>query len=174
MLPKYDFDRNATYVIAGGLGGLGRSIARWMANRNAKNLILLSRSSVRSEAAQSLLDDLKAKGVNVAAPSCDVGDMQALSSTLAECSKTMPRIKGCIQASMVLKVRLWCFVKYRKRETDMILGWNFRELESGRVQRSRETQSGWVMASAYTFAKRDGFLCSAIIALRCGRASRPV
>ena len=112
MLPTYNFDSNATYVIAGGLGGLGRSIARWMADRNVKNLILLSRSGVRSEAAQSTLDDLKAKGVNVAAPSCDVGDMQALSSTLAECRKTMPPIKGCIQASMVLKVRSCYFPKY--------------------------------------------------------------
>jgi hypothetical protein len=77
-----------------------------MADRNAKNLILLSRSSVRNKAAETLLDDLKAKSVNVAAPSCDVGDKEALSSALAECSKTMPRIKGCIQASMVLNVIL--------------------------------------------------------------------
>jgi KR domain/Phosphopantetheine attachment site len=106
MLPRYNFNSNATYLIAGGLGGLGRSIARWMAERKAKNLILLSRSGIQHEAARILLDELKAKGVNVAAPPCDVSDLQALSFTLAECSKTMPPIKGCIQASMVLKVRL--------------------------------------------------------------------
>jgi NAD(P)-dependent dehydrogenase (short-subunit alcohol dehydrogenase family) len=106
MLPTYNFDADATYLIAGGLGGLGRSIARWMADRNAKNLILLSRSGVQSKASQILLDDLEAKGVNVAAPPCDVTNLQALTSTLAAYSQTMPPIQGCIQASMVLRVRL--------------------------------------------------------------------
>ena len=102
--PTYSFDENATYLISGGLGGIGRSIARWMAVRNAKHLILLSRSGVKTEAAQSLMDELKIGGVNAVAPICDVSDMASLASVLAKCSKEMPPIKGCIQASMVLKV----------------------------------------------------------------------
>lgn len=104
MLPTYSFDPNASYLIAGGLGGLGRSIARWMASRNAKHLILLSRSSTHSPAAQALLDELRAKGVNLATPPCDVSNRTSLISALAEARKTMPQIKGCIQGSMVLKV----------------------------------------------------------------------
>lgn len=34
--PKYSFDPSASYAISGGLGGLGRSIARWMASRGAR------------------------------------------------------------------------------------------------------------------------------------------
>lgn len=67
-------------------------------------MILLSRSGPQSEAAQLLMGELKAQNVNVAAPLCDVSDMQMMSSVLEECNKTMPPIKGCIQGSMVLKV----------------------------------------------------------------------
>ncbi|KAG8412859.1 hypothetical protein J3459_013734 [Metarhizium acridum] len=35
---------NATYVIAGGLGSLGRSLASYMAESGAKNIVFLSRS----------------------------------------------------------------------------------------------------------------------------------
>ena len=96
-------------MIAGGLGGLGRSAARWMASRGVKHLILLSRSSVRSQASIALLEDLNSMGVHVTAPACDVSDEHSLSAVLAECAQTSPAIKGAIQASMVLKVRLCSF-----------------------------------------------------------------
>ena len=53
--PSYSLDPQATYVIARGFGGLGRSAARWMARRGAQTLILLSRSGPRSQAALTLL-----------------------------------------------------------------------------------------------------------------------
>lgn len=102
--PSWYFDTNATYVISGGLGGIGRSIARWMGTRNAKHLILLSRSGARGEAALTLVQELETKGVEVVAPSCDVSDERALMATLEQFSKILPPIKGCIQGSMVLKV----------------------------------------------------------------------
>ena len=103
--PSYFFDENATYLIAGGLGGLGRSIARWMVSRGARYLILLSRFGPRNEAAYTLLEELRTRGVQVEVPACDVAVAESLLTALSECAKTMPAIKGCIQGSMVLKVR---------------------------------------------------------------------
>lgn len=103
-MPSYSFDEESTYVIAGGLGGLGRSIARWMVSRNAKNLILLSRSRTHAIEVQNLLRELREKGVTVATPACDIGNRESLALALASC-REMPTIKGCIQAAMVLKVR---------------------------------------------------------------------
>ncbi|WP_158500203.1 type I polyketide synthase [Sinorhizobium arboris] len=37
-------DGDATYVITGGLGGIGKSVARWLANEGAKNIVLVGRS----------------------------------------------------------------------------------------------------------------------------------
>ncbi|KAI1029050.1 hypothetical protein LB504_012981 [Fusarium proliferatum] len=101
--PTYYFDPDASYLLSGGLGGLGRSAARWMASRGAKNLILLSRSGTTRPAAQELMKELAAAGVTASAPQCDVSDRAALERVLNDCAKTMPPIKGCIQGSMVLK-----------------------------------------------------------------------
>ncbi|KAL8726146.1 MAG: hypothetical protein Q9166_006903 [cf. Caloplaca sp. 2 TL-2023] len=101
--PRWYFDENATYVITGGLGGLGRSIARWMTSRRAKYLLLLSRTGAKDEAAVSLLEELKEKGVNVAAPACDISDERTLVSILKQYAETFPPIKGCIQGAMVLR-----------------------------------------------------------------------
>ena len=79
-----------------------------MADRGARHLILLSRSGPRTEAAATLLADLRAQGVRVEAPACDVSSHEALSQVLEVCAETMPRIKGCIQGAMVLRVRLFC------------------------------------------------------------------
>ena len=102
---RYNFDPDATYVIAGASGGLGRSIARWMGGRGARNLILLSRSGMTSEAAMALMAELLEQKINAVALSCDVSKAEVLSRALKEC-ESMPPVKGCIQASLALKVSL--------------------------------------------------------------------
>jgi NAD(P)-dependent dehydrogenase (short-subunit alcohol dehydrogenase family) len=107
ILPRksdYEFDCNASYLIAGGLGGLGRTMALWMTNRGARHLILLTRSGPRSKAAIALIEELKAMGVDVNATPCDISVKESLQSTLSLCSKSMPPIKGCVAGAMVLRV----------------------------------------------------------------------
>jgi NAD(P)-dependent dehydrogenase (short-subunit alcohol dehydrogenase family) len=102
----YDFDPAASFVISGGLGGLGRSMARWMSARGAKYLILLSRSGNTRDSSRELISDLESMGVNVATPQCDVSDVNSLTKALDDCyAKGFPKVKGCIQGSMVLKVK---------------------------------------------------------------------
>ncbi|MCJ1386254.1 hypothetical protein MMC17_009380 [Xylographa soralifera] len=100
--PDYHFDEHSSYLIAGGLGGLGRSAARWMVNRGVRNLILLSRSGAQSESAVTLIEELKAKGAHVEAPACDITKLDMLRTVLERCARTMPPVKGVIQGSMVL------------------------------------------------------------------------
>ncbi|KAH8806011.1 fatty acid synthase S-acetyltransferase [Xylogone sp. PMI_703] len=99
---KY-FDENASYLIAGGLGGLARSMVRWMIDRNLKNVILCSRSGPNSEVGKSMIKELQEKGVNAAVYACDVSDATQLASVLKDCQQKMPPIKGCIQSAMVLR-----------------------------------------------------------------------
>ncbi len=98
------FDPQASYVISGGLGGLGMSIARWMASRGAKNLILLSRRGPVTDTAKAFISELEQQCDRIVAPATDVSDLEALTATISECLASMPPIKGCIQGSMVLKV----------------------------------------------------------------------
>ncbi len=101
---EWTFDENASYLIVGGLGGLGRAIISWMARKGAKNLIVMSRSGAdSSRAAADVINGLRQRGLTVAALKCDVSDEVALSTALAECAGSMPPIKGCINAAMVLQ-----------------------------------------------------------------------
>lgn len=95
-------DPDASYVIVGASGGLGRAIAMWMAGRGAKHLILLSRSGATSPAAQKNVTELHELGVNVAAPKCDVSDEESVGLALQDCARTMPAVKGCINSAMAL------------------------------------------------------------------------
>lgn len=73
-----------------------------MADRGAKNIMLLSRSSPKTTDAVDLLRDLRALGVNCQTPKCDVSSAESLRRVLVE-NVTSP-IKGCVQGTMVLKV----------------------------------------------------------------------
>ena len=107
-------------MISGGLGGIGRSTARWMVDRGARNLVLLSRSGPQNTNAAVLLRDLQAKGARVETPVCDVTNWDSISSVFAQIVQTMPPIKGCIQGSMVLKVILIHFLLSVQDPKDLI------------------------------------------------------
>ncbi|KAI4168739.1 MAG: hypothetical protein LQ343_006175 [Gyalolechia ehrenbergii] len=116
-LPTYEFDANASYVIVGGLGGLGRSVARWMASLKARHLILLGSSNPIREAGKVLVEELQAQGVSIATPPCDVSDKAALERIINHCRETMPPIKGCIQGAMVLRDSSFANMSYENFHT---------------------------------------------------------
>ena len=105
--PSTSLDPDATYVISGGLGGLGRNIAHWLADRGARNLLLLSRSGLQSPKAQELVKQLQAREVRIMIQSCDVSNQESLQKVLDRCRQQMAPIKGCIQAAMVLRDALY-------------------------------------------------------------------
>lgn len=75
-----------------------------MADRNAKYFILLSRSGAKSKDATDLVSDMSQRGVRIAAPPCDISTEGAILNVLRDQEHKMPPVKGCIQATMVLKV----------------------------------------------------------------------
>jgi NAD(P)-dependent dehydrogenase (short-subunit alcohol dehydrogenase family) len=76
-----------------------------MARRGARCILILSRSGSQTKGVIDLIRELKGSGVKVAAPPCDISDATALETVLAQHLEAMPPIKGCIQSSMVLRVR---------------------------------------------------------------------
>ncbi|KAL8962775.1 MAG: hypothetical protein Q9193_000877 [Seirophora villosa] len=112
---NFTLHENASYLIAGGLGGLGRCVARWLVNRGAKNLLLLSRSGPSdNEEAMKLLIELRDHGVRVETPICDIADIRALKHILQQQSSKMPPIKGCFQASMVLRDSMFATMSHNE------------------------------------------------------------
>jgi NADPH:quinone reductase-like Zn-dependent oxidoreductase/NADP-dependent 3-hydroxy acid dehydrogenase YdfG len=96
---------DATYVLAGGLGGLGRSLAKLMVDSGAKHLVFLSRSGPGSAAAQSISEDFGPRGVIVEFYGCDVTDVESVSRVFATIAKNAlwPPIRGIIQSAAVLR-----------------------------------------------------------------------
>ncbi|KAL4738027.1 hypothetical protein BDV11DRAFT_216252 [Aspergillus similis] len=99
--PKLRAD--ASYLLVGGVGGLGRSLASWMVEHGAKHLILLSRSAGKQDSSV-FVNGLRDAGCRVAAISCDVTDRTDLDRALAAASELrFPPVRGVIQGAMVLQ-----------------------------------------------------------------------
>jgi len=75
-----------------------------MVSRGARHLVLLSRSGPKSDTAQELIRELQGKDVEIVAPACDVSDRLALQRVFSGIQKTLPPVKGCIQATVALRV----------------------------------------------------------------------
>lgn len=90
---------DATYAITGGLGGLGRAIACWMAQQGARHIVLVSRSAAAdSEIAQAL----ERMGTQVQAIQADVSRADQLAAALQQIEAGMPPLRGVIHAAGVL------------------------------------------------------------------------
>ncbi|KAL7775796.1 hypothetical protein CFE70_009640 [Pyrenophora teres f. teres 0-1] len=100
-------DSSASYLLSGGLGGLGRSIAHWLVKHGAKNLIFISRSGAASSSAQAFISSLHSSHIRTAILQCDISDCLELSDQLATTLKTFPPIKGIIQGAMTLNDSLF-------------------------------------------------------------------
>ncbi|KIW56108.1 hypothetical protein PV05_04791 [Exophiala xenobiotica] len=98
-----NFDPKASYVLAGGSGGIGPLIAAWMADHGAKNLIVLSRSGIQRPDAKEVYDALGVRGVAVKDVKCDITDPSAVAAAVEEYQKTMPPVKGVIMGAVKLE-----------------------------------------------------------------------
>lgn len=101
---EYTFDKNSTYVLAGGLGGIGRSIGQWMASKGAKHLVFLSRTGKITDSVEQMINVLRNNGCHAHIYACDVADATRVKEVMQEITRNLPQVKGCIQGSMVLRV----------------------------------------------------------------------
>lgn len=94
-------DPNASYLLVGGLGGLGRSLANLLVCLGARNLCFISRSGDRSSQAKSLIQVLSERAIQTRVYRCNIANAKQLAETLKCCGKVHP-IKGVFQCAMVL------------------------------------------------------------------------
>lgn len=92
--------------MTGGTRGIGLDIARWLPEKGARHLILISRSGAASEKSQQALRTLEAEGVTVEVCRCDIGDSADLAQALVPVLKRMPPARGVVYGAMVLRVSL--------------------------------------------------------------------
>ncbi len=94
-----------TYLVTGGLRGFGLATARWLADRGAMHLALVSRQGRPSPEDAILIAEMHKRGVSVHTIATDVADAKALRATLRRLKKNAPPLRGVFHAAMVLRDR---------------------------------------------------------------------
>ena len=108
---------DATYLVTGGLGGIGLAVARWLAEQGAKHLLLLGRTGLPprdqwdrlapgSSAGRRIaaVAAIEALGAHVEVSAIDVAADGALQSCLeTRCVAGRPPVRGVFHAAGVLK-----------------------------------------------------------------------
>jgi NAD(P)-dependent dehydrogenase (short-subunit alcohol dehydrogenase family) len=97
-------NEDATYIIIGGTGGIGRSITKWMVSKGAKNIVIVSRSEKISEKVGQLIQESKELGANVIVRRCDVSDNLDVIRMVKDITTQLPPVRGLIHSAMVLDV----------------------------------------------------------------------
>ncbi|KAL8730919.1 MAG: hypothetical protein Q9181_004491 [Wetmoreana brouardii] len=123
---------DATYVLVGGLGGLGRGLASYLADHGANHIAFFSRTEDVRPAARKVLDQLKKRNVEARVYVCDITDSEAVERVVAQIGNEMPPIKGVIQGAMVLRDGLFETMPYEnwvQATAPKIRGsWNLHQL----------------------------------------------
>ncbi|OAA65486.1 polyketide synthase [Niveomyces insectorum RCEF 264] len=121
---------DATYILIGGTGGLGRSMARWMAGKGARHIVLVSRTGSATGVVKTLIDDLAAQtGAQVVVRQCNVVDRQSVDDLLSQGLAGLPPVRGVVHGTMVLRDVLFEKMAYADYaevvEGKVRGGWNF-------------------------------------------------
>ncbi|QRR36015.1 type I polyketide synthase [Hydrogenophaga sp. YM1] len=89
---------DASYLVTGGLTGLGLVTARWLAREGARHLVLMGRRAPSAEA-QAAIAELEAAGVRVRVAQGDVADAAQVSAVVDGLGRDMPRLRGVVHAA---------------------------------------------------------------------------
>ncbi|NEQ06321.1 MAG: SDR family NAD(P)-dependent oxidoreductase, partial [Moorea sp. SIO4E2] len=95
------FRDDASYLITGGLGGIGLLVARWMVERGAKHLVLLGRSSP-DETARKKLTELEQTGAFVVVEKADVSDLESMTRVMSNIEQSNLPLAGVIHSAGML------------------------------------------------------------------------
>jgi acyl transferase domain-containing protein/acyl carrier protein len=92
---------DGTYLVTGGLGGLGLTVARWLVEQGAQHLVLMGRSGP-SDAAREVLEELEEAGARVVVAAADVAREEQVAKVLDEARRGGQPLKGVVHAAGVL------------------------------------------------------------------------
>jgi acyl transferase domain-containing protein/NADPH:quinone reductase-like Zn-dependent oxidoreductase/acyl carrier protein len=157
-------DPSGTYLITGGLGGLGLIIARGLAADGARDILLVSRRPPDAEA-QARIKDIEELGATVRVGCADVGDRAALAEILTANLSPAHRLRGVIHAAGVVDDGMLLFQdesRFSRVMAPKVDGaWNLHELtvampldffvmfSSGAGLFGNPGQSGYAAASVF-------------------------
>ncbi|PGG97404.1 hypothetical protein AJ79_09216 [Helicocarpus griseus UAMH5409] len=99
-----ELDGAASYLLIGGLGGLGRAMSVWMVEHGAKNLTFLSRSAGSGNDDANFAREIESMGCTVQMIQGDVAQPDDVARAV---NGTLAPLKGIVQMSMVLRDQMF-------------------------------------------------------------------
>ncbi|GKT67046.1 PKSN polyketide synthase for alternapyrone biosynthesis [Colletotrichum tofieldiae] len=102
--PKLMLNSDSIYILSGGLGALGLSIADSLITHGARHIVFLSRSGASSLRQKAALKDFNERGCSIETIQCDVTDAVQVELAAQSCKMSGWKVKGIIQCAMVLQV----------------------------------------------------------------------
>ncbi|WAR31526.1 FAS-like protein [Mya arenaria] len=97
---RVNFDPMKSYIVTGGLGGMGLELADWLSIRGARHLVLTSRSGVRTGYQKRKLQQMEVRGTKVVIAANDVSKLAEAEHLIAKL--TVP-LGGVFHLALVLK-----------------------------------------------------------------------
>ncbi|KAL4912325.1 hypothetical protein BDW62DRAFT_24860 [Aspergillus aurantiobrunneus] len=89
------------YLLVGCLGGLGRSLSKWMIDRGARHFVFLGRTGLQKPAAKRLIEELEQAGAHCTVIAGDVTNYLDVERAVQAAGATVP-LGGVVQAAMGL------------------------------------------------------------------------
>ncbi|XP_053205827.1 fatty acid synthase-like [Panonychus citri] len=99
------FDLEKSYIITGGLGGLGLELAYWMVSRGATNLVLTSRSGIKTKYQEYILERMRNNSysrVNIIISNEDCSTSESAERLINQ-AQELGQIGGVFHLSIVLR-----------------------------------------------------------------------
>ncbi|CAN8101888.1 unnamed protein product [Discula destructiva] len=112
-ISKPEFHPNATYLLVGCLGGLGRSLVSWMLECGARRFTFLSRSGADTTSASHLVRHIESEGAFVQIVRGDVASKHDVMRAVRGIPAGHP-LKGVVHAAMVLRDGLFHAMTYKQ------------------------------------------------------------
>jgi acyl transferase domain-containing protein/surfactin synthase thioesterase subunit/acyl carrier protein len=104
--PKFkapiSFSEAATYIITGGLGGIGLEVLSFLVDNGARHIVLTARHAASGDT-QKRLNEYEQRGVNISVPKSDVSKKDDVEKLIETISGEHP-LKGIIHTAGVLDV----------------------------------------------------------------------
>ena len=93
--------QDRSYLVTGGLGGIGCAVAGWLADHGAGTIVLNGRRHPDPEA-RNAVEELRQRGVRVEIELADITDTAAIDAMLARIDANLPPLAGIIHSVGVL------------------------------------------------------------------------
>jgi NAD(P)-dependent dehydrogenase (short-subunit alcohol dehydrogenase family)/acyl carrier protein len=91
----------ATYLITGGLGGLGLKVAQWLVDQGAEHLVLIGRRGIadKNETAKEFVAQMQKQGVEIVVAKTDVANQAAMTEMMEMIRASLPPLKGVVHTA---------------------------------------------------------------------------